>query len=77
MKVWRAAAEQPPSGVAVSAGAVPGTVAAATKRALWIACGDGLLRLDEVQPENKPRMSTASFLAGYKLEAGAVLGGHS
>lgn len=31
-----------------------------------VACGDGLLRLDEVQPAGKPRMDGAAFANGYR-----------
>ena len=38
-----------------------------------IACGDGALRLDEVQPAGKPRMSGLAFVNGYRPE-GSRLG---
>ena len=33
-----------------------------------VACGSGALRLDEVQPAGKPRMSGAAFVNGYRPE---------
>jgi methionyl-tRNA formyltransferase len=38
-----------------------------------VACGDGALRLDEVQPAGKPRMGGAAFANGYR-PLGEVLG---
>jgi methionyl-tRNA formyltransferase len=39
-----------------------------------VACGEGALRLDEVQPAGKPRMGGLSFVNGYHPE-GSRLGG--
>lgn len=38
-----------------------------------VACGQGALRLEEVQPAGKPRMAGEDFANGYRL-AGALLG---
>ena len=45
----------------------PGTVLAADKTGLVVACGDGALRLTEVQPEGGKRMTAEQFLAGHKI----------
>jgi methionyl-tRNA formyltransferase len=39
-----------------------------------VAAGEGALRLDEVQPAGKPRMTGASFANGYR-PVGERLGG--
>lgn len=39
-----------------------------------IACGEGILKVLEVQPEGKRRMDTAAYLRGYPVTAGEVLG---
>jgi len=38
-----------------------------------VGCGDGLLELEEVQPEGKKRMSAAAFLNGHHIRPGEVL----
>ena len=53
---------------------VPGTVVAATKNQLVVACAQSVLSIVEVQQEGKKRMSIEDFLRGYKLEAGTILG---
>jgi methionyl-tRNA formyltransferase len=54
-------------------GATPGEVVRVDKAALWIATGEAILSLDEVQLENKKRLPAADFLRGAKFEKGARL----
>jgi methionyl-tRNA formyltransferase len=54
--------------------AAPGTVIAAGKAGVDVACGAGILRLLEVQPEGRRRMDAAAFAAGQKALVGARLG---
>ena len=61
LKVWRAE-------VTPGAGP-PGTVLAA-HGTLDVATGEGALRLVELQPEGKRRMSAAEFLSGHRLKEG-------
>ena len=64
-----------PSTATGTDGVTPGTVTsidAATGSPI-VACGRGALRLDEVQPAGKARMSGSSFVNGYQPQ-GAVLG---
>ncbi len=50
----------------------PGTVVSAdAKNGLIISCGQGLLRLDEVQAEGGKRLPAADFLRGHALEIGS------
>ena len=49
-----------------------GTVIGADE-SLRIACGSGVLALDEVQLEGRKRMSARDFLRGHPLEAGSLL----
>ncbi len=52
---------------------MPGTVV--DDASLLIACGDGNgLRLIEIQPEGKRRMTTEEFLRGKKVETGTQMG---
>lgn len=46
----------------------PGVVLAADKTGLVVVCGDGALRLTEVQPEGGKRMTAEQFLAGHRVE---------
>lgn len=62
VKVWRAeVVEGLPA-------ADPGTVADAAQ--LTIATGAGALRLLEVQPENRARLTGPAYVAGYRVAAG-------
>ncbi len=71
LKIW-SAADTPCNLIAPEAAGPyqPGELVAVSKRHLWIATADGVLRIDEVQPENKSRMPAADFLAGNKLRPG-------
>jgi methionyl-tRNA formyltransferase len=67
LKVWRAVvlADAPRSD------APPGTIVRVQAAGIDVACGDGVLRVDEVQPANARRMPAAAFAAGRALAAGA------
>ncbi len=51
--------------------AEPGHVIAATPRGIDVACGEGTLRIIELQPDGRRRMSAAAFVAGHSLAADA------
>jgi methionyl-tRNA formyltransferase len=51
----------------------PGTVAASSNDGLAVAADDGLVALDEVAPEGRPRMSGGEFVRGYRPEPGHAL----
>lgn len=53
---------------------VPGTIINITKKYFDVVTGNGVLRINELQLEGKKRMDTASFLRGYNLIEGTVLG---
>ncbi len=56
-------------------GDVEGEVIKAHGDDFFVSCGDkSLLRLHEVQPEGKRRMSVRDFLSGARLQAGERLG---
>jgi methionyl-tRNA formyltransferase len=49
----------------------PGTIVAADKRGVLVACGGRtVLHVLDVQPESRPRMTAADFVHGYRIEAG-------
>jgi methionyl-tRNA formyltransferase len=50
-----------------------GTVIRVAREAFWVACGEGtVLQVIEVQPENRPRLTAADFLHGYRVAVGDV-----
>lgn len=55
--------------------ATPGTVIAVDKKSFTVRCGNGALRIYNLQLEGKKRMDTSAFLLGYKVEKGMQLGG--
>ena len=67
LKIHRAKVELGESGA-------PGEVIRADRGGLWIATGEGVLGLDEVQLENRKRVSASEFLNGTRIEKGAHLG---
>ena len=64
LRIWRADA-QPGTGQA------PGTIVAADRHGLRIACGEGDLRVTELQRAGGKRLSASDFLAGTALSPGA------
>ena len=68
LKVWEAGVELK------EAKAEPGTVVEVTKNSIKVQTGQDLLVLKQIQLEGKKRMDVASFLLGYKVEVGTVLG---
>jgi len=68
--VWRASVASDLERVAS-----PGQIIEAQGETLIIGCGEGtVLRLEEVQPEGKRRMSVRDFLNGARVQRGAGLG---
>ncbi len=63
LRIWRAIP------VALGAASVPGTVLGAGAEGIDVACGDGALRLLEVQRPGARRMSAGDFLAGHPIAA--------
>jgi methionyl-tRNA formyltransferase len=69
VKIW--AAEPLP---APAPGAEPGTVVALDARGMVVACGQGALRVVELQPTGGKRMVARAFAAGRRIERGARFG---
>jgi methionyl-tRNA formyltransferase len=68
--VWRASVARD-----VERAVTPGEIMEAQGDALIVVCGEGTtLRLEEVQPEGKRRMSVRDFLNGARVQRGAGLG---
>jgi len=65
VKFWRA---EPESG---KDGAAPGTIlAASAQEGVLVACGEGALRVRELQKPGGKRLPAAEFLKGFPLEGG-------
>ena len=67
-KIWKA------SVIAENSSEKPGCVSKITKDGLEVQTGEGVLSLLEVQLEGKKRMDAGSFLRGYQVEVGTLLG---
>jgi methionyl-tRNA formyltransferase len=50
--------------------ATPGTLLQTDKDALWLACGEGAIRIQEIQKPGKRRMTVQELLAGTHLPDG-------
>lgn len=66
LKIWKTAPET------VNWGGQPGEVVKVDKLGFVIATGSGSLRVLEVQPANRKRMSAADFANGSKITAGYI-----
>lgn len=64
LKVHRAAV------TAVEEKGAPGEVVRAERGSLWVATGQGIISLEEVQLENRKRLPPAEFLKGARIEKG-------
>jgi len=66
VKIWGAEPAE-----AATAQGVPGTVLRADAQGLLVACGEGALRVTELQPSGGRRMRAAAYVAGRQIAAGA------
>ena len=66
LKIWRAS-PTPQTGS-------PGTVLEAGLRGILVACGEGSLRIEELQRAGGRRLKAAEFLRGQRIESGERLG---
>ena len=69
LKCWRAEVEPTPMLLASSS---PGEVIAADAQGITVACGEGALRLTELQRPGGKRMTAGQFLQGTPIEVGAL-----
>lgn len=68
LKIWMAQAVDSPTTSSV------GTILKVDKHSFDVATGAGILRVEEVQPDNKKRMNAGDFARGHQLQVGAILG---
>ena len=67
VKLWQATVEP-------NVDAVPGTVLSADAHGVRVACGQGALRITQLQRPGGKRVSAADFLRGFPLQIGQSLG---
>jgi methionyl-tRNA formyltransferase len=67
LKIWQADA--------IGLEGNPGEVLRAGSNGLVVACGQGALKVSELQKAGARRMDVATFLAGFKIDPGTRLGG--
>ncbi|CAB3781140.1 Methionyl-tRNA formyltransferase [Paraburkholderia caffeinitolerans] len=67
LKLWSAG---PADGFKVPAGAVPGQILEASSAGVVVACGEGALRVTQLQKPGGKRLPAREFLAGMPLAAG-------
>jgi methionyl-tRNA formyltransferase len=73
IKVWRCEIESETK----KSGKTPSTVLAVNEAGVSVQCGQGVLRLTELQRAGGKRLSATEFLRGFALPAGVVLGASS
>lgn len=54
--------------------AAAGTVIELSKKSFFVACGQGVVEITEVQPESKKRMPAQVFINGRGVQVGDILG---
>ena len=69
LKVWESSVVKSEELDAQSA--EPGTVVKTDKKGIYVACGEDVLVLSQVQLEGKKRMDADAFLRGCHIEAGS------
>ncbi len=72
VKLWRAKGVMSPG--AAQAGVLPGTVMAVADSGVLVACGEGALRLTQLQRAGGKRLEAADFLRGFPLTPGQRFG---
>ena len=75
LKLWQAQVQAGAQAEASPTGStIPGVVLLANEQGIVVQCGQGQLRLTELQRAGGKRLTAADFLRGCALQAGAVLG---
>ena len=70
LKVWAA---EPLAALEIRGGAAPGTIVDVSPDGVVVACGEGALRLTQLQKPGGKRLPAREFLAGAALERGQRL----
>ena len=75
--IWKVQVEEPDDASmlpSVDDSTAPGKIIGVSKQGIRVQTGRGILRLIDVQPANKKRMTAAQYLAGHHLEVGVQCG---
>jgi methionyl-tRNA formyltransferase len=64
----------PEAALSEEVAAEPGDVVRVDKRNIYVATGDGILRIESLQPEGKKIMDCEVFLAGTRVKVGERFG---
>lgn len=74
LKIWQAKAlsEADMKGENLPSGKTVGTILAVGDKDFTVAAGEGALRVFEVQPDNKKRMTAGDFCRGHQVKAGLI-----
>ncbi len=75
--IWKVQVEEPDDASmlpSVDDSTTPGKIIGVSKQGIRVQTGRGVLRLIDVQPANKKRMTAAQYLAGHHLEVGVQCG---
>lgn len=67
LKIWKAAC------LSEKSNAAPGTILAVSEAGIDVGCGDGVLRIIEIQLPGKKRVEVSAFLKGNRIEKDLVL----
>ncbi len=70
LKIWKAEVSETPGNVEEDSRA--GEILFITKDSIHVRTGRGILKLKEIQPEGKKRMSVHDYLLGYPVQAGDI-----
>ncbi len=74
LRLWKAQVISEGQTSSRAGGTVPGTVIRCDGKSIDLACGQGVLRILELQPEGKKRMETRDYLLGHKVAEGERFG---
>ena len=64
----------PPIEIVEYEGSDPGQIIDLDSKGILVACGEGALRISEIQPSGKRRMLVPAYVAGKELKVGDFLG---
>ena len=74
LKIFKSCVCDPPDMGCLDGGDIrPGQVLETDKAGIYVKCGQGCLRIEELQLEGKKRMAAADFLRGCQITEGTVL----
>ena len=74
LKLWSVATQAAPASCSCESPAAPGTVVEVSPESLAVATGRGTVKITEIQPAGRRRMSAREFLAGRSIKVGDRFG---